>query len=360
MKENGIKGKLMNDLSSRDHEQLPMFAIVIAVNHSIACLEYCLKSLGNLDYPKALFRVVLVDCHLIDGLKDFLADKLAGYPVHVTRLELPKTQQRLESWLKDARVNEARNAAIQKVPAQYYVFTEDDCMVMPDWLTKFAAAFEEGISAAGGPDILPEGMGWFAKALDYILNSYLGTAGLKRGDRIKKNWYYPRHQNMAVSAKAIGQIGKFPEEMTLEGEIEMAKRLLDAGLKIKYLNDNPVWHRRETTYLKFLKRNEYQAAEKVKLLRRRQAFFPSPYFPVLLVIISGIFLALLSLVNMSIRTALLTLICCYILLVLFAAGTSALRNRRLTVGLGVILLMPSHHLSLALGILRGAFSRPTN
>ena len=63
---------------------------------------------------------------------------------------------------------------------------------------------------------------------------------------------------------------------------DTVRLVLDAPSTVDILPDNPVWHRRETTYLNFVRRNVYQTTEKVKLLRRQHAFNQSPHFLVLI------------------------------------------------------------------------------
>jgi GT2 family glycosyltransferase len=233
-------------------------------------------------------------------------------------------------------------------------------MFEQDWLTRFDRVLSDDLGAAGGPDVLPEGLGWLPRALDCILNSFLGTAGAKQGDRGKDEWYYPRKENTVIPAKVIKLIGKFPEEMIFGAEMEMARRIRNAGLKIKYMPDNPVWHRRVTTFRNLIRRNIYHASEKVKLLRRQRAFSRSPHFIVFLSAAVGLSLGLFSMVNTHARSLFLAMTGFYLATVLFIAAASLIRTRSVSVGLGVLLLLPSHHLSIMTGVIKGAASKVTD
>lgn len=336
------------------------YSIIIAVTHKLKDLKDCLDSLENLDYQKDLFHVALVDCHVVKGLQDFFSKQTQHYVYPITTLTLPEQPDKHKTWLHESRLNEARNFAMQKVPGRYFVFTEDDCMFEPDWLTKFDRVLSDDLGAAGGPDILPEGMGWLPRALDCILNSFLGTAGAKRGDKGKNEWYYPRKENTVIPAKVIKRIGKFPENMIFGAEMEMAKRIRDAGLQIKYIPDNPVWHRRVTTFRNLIRRNIYHAAEKVRLLRRQRSFSRSPHFIVFLAAATGLSLGLFSMVNNYARSLFLAMTGLYLAAVLFIAASSFIRTRSVSVGLGILLLLPSHHLSIMTGVVKGAASKVTD
>jgi len=347
----------MNELSIKETKQILKFTIIIAVTHSIDCLRKCLKSLERLDYSKELFHVVLIDCHVIGGLKSFFEVNVKDYACQITTLSLPEQHGKHKTWLHEARLNEARNYAMAAVPGQYFVFTEDDCMFESDWLTKFDRVLHNDLGAAGGPDVLPEGMRWLPRAFDCILNSFLGTAGGKRGDGFRNEWYYPRKENTVIPAKVIKRIGNFPENMIFGAEMEMAKRIRDAGPEIKYMPDNPVWHWRDTTFRNLIRRNIYHAAEKVKLLRRQRAFIRSPHFIVFLAAAAGLILGLLAIVNNYARSLFLTMTGLYLATVLFISISSFRRTRSLSVCLGILLLLPSHHFSIMTGVVKGAASK---
>jgi GT2 family glycosyltransferase len=345
-------------VSAKDQsKQLPLFAIIIAVTHSLEDLELCLSSLERLDFPKQDFHIALVDCHVTPGLSEFFAEKLRNYNFSVTPLSLPSNPKPGPDWLHDSRLNEARNYAIERIPGRYYVFTEDDCMFPPDWLRKFETALTDETGALGGPDFLPDGMGWFPRALDCILGSFFGTFGAKRGKVLNEEWYYPRKENTLIPASVFDRVGHFPEKMIFGAEIEMAKRIRDAGYEIKYLPDNFVLHRRVTTFTRLLKRNALMSSDKVKLQREQDVFNQSPHFFVLLAAVALVLVGLLSLAIGPARSLLVALIAIYIVILIYAAVSSLIHSKSLSVGLGVLLLMPFHHFSIVCGTIHGALTK---
>lgn len=339
-------------------DNVPFFTIIIAVTHSLEDLDLCLSSLERLDYPQESYQVVLVDCHVLPGLKEFFEEKLQKYSFRVSPLTLPSQPSKdWPHWLHEARLNEARNYAMKRFPGRHYVFTEDDCMFYPNWLQKFEAALNHEVGALGGPDFLPEGMGWFPMALECILSSFFGTAGAKRGKVPKQEWYYFRKENTAIPAEVFDRVGRFPEKMVFGAEMEMSKRIRDAGLRIEYLPDNPVLHRRVATFGNLLRRNFYISAEKVRLLRQQDAFIKSPHFFVLAAGIAGAFIGLLSLISSLAQSALWVLIGMYIVILAFVGISSIVRKKSVPVGLGVLLLLPFHHLSILCGVIKGVVTK---
>jgi hypothetical protein len=333
------------------------YSVIIAVTHNLVDLRDCLDSLERLEYSRHLFRVALIDCHVVEGLQDFFRTCLPLYTFPITAFSLPESPVRHVSWLHEARVNEARNAAMEKAPAQYFIYSEDDCTFERDWLIKFDLKVQDDTGALGGPDLLPHGMPWLPRSLDWLLQSFVGTAGAKRGGGLREDWYYARKENLLIPAKVISRIGVFPENIVSGAEMEMARRIRAAGLTVRYLPDNPVWHRRTTTFRNLIRRNIYHSAEKVRLLRRQRAFSRSPHFIILLAVATGLLLGTGALMASALRISFLAGASGYLLLVLFVALQSLVGTRKLTTGLGLLLLVPSHHLSIAFGVLKGALSR---
>ncbi|MFH1371533.1 MAG: glycosyltransferase [Planctomycetota bacterium] len=340
-------------------ESIPEFTIIIPVIHSLEDIERCLSSLDKLDCPREQFQVVLVDCGVLEGLQQLFAERLERCSFRVTALTLPERPADSKSWLIEERINEARNFAIQRVSGQCYVFTEDDCMFETDWLAKFRDALTDDVGAVGGPDILPDGLTWLPRSLDCLLSSYLGSAGTHRGDGRAADEYYPRKENMAIPAKVLERIGKFPEDRLLGAEMEMANRMRDAGLRIKFLSDNPVWHRRITSFRNFIRVAAWMASEKVKLMRQRRTFRRSLHFMMLLAAIAVTVIAILSLLNRYAFMLLAGLVGLYFIAVLSTAVCAAVRTRSICVWFGMLLMMPFYHFGLTFGVIRGAVAKIT-
>jgi GT2 family glycosyltransferase len=331
--------------------------VIITVIHSLEDLSRCLKSLNRLDYPKDLYQVAILDCRVVYGLSDFLSEYLPKQNYNVNVLQLPEKPLKGPRWLIEQRTNEACNHAIKMMPAQLYVFSEDDCTFEPDWLKRYVHALTDEVGALGGPDILPNGLGWFPKSLDFVLNSFFGTAGIRGTSTHASDHYYPRKQNMAVPARVIKQVGGFPQDILVGGELHLTKRIRAAGFKVQFLPDNPVIHRRTTTYINFFRLNAYRATANVKSLRKQKAFTSSLHFLVFLTFLIFVLLGPLSLFSVYLRVLLTTFVVMYGIALVISGFISTIRTHSISTGLGVLLLMPTHHISLAIGTFYGAVKR---
>jgi GT2 family glycosyltransferase len=348
---------LPQSIHKNEMKPATFFTIIIPVAHSLEDLRRCLNSLEDLNYSKEHFLVVLVDSRVVQGVELFLKENLPGYKIKITPFYLPDKSKVKADWYIEARINEARNYAMQMVPGHYYVFTADDCTFEPDWLNKFGASLSKDTGAVGGPDLLPEEMGLFPKAIDCILNSYLGSAGMHRGQGRGSSNYYPRKENILIPSGVIDHVGKFSEEFVIAGEMEIAKRIRNANFNVVYLPDNPVWHWRKTSFLNFCRTAAYTAFEKVLIMRKNHAFFKSTHFFVLLAAIAGILVSLLSLVNKHFLILSVTTAFVYFIALFSTAISSAFSSRSLRVGFMVLLFIPVYHASLVVGITRGALAK---
>jgi GT2 family glycosyltransferase len=339
-------------------EQISDFTIFVPIIHPLENLKRCMSSLDGLDYPRERFQVVFVDCREVEGVEEFLKENLPEHGFRAVTLSLgARPSTGLPHWLTEGRLNEARNYTVENVPGRCYVFTEDDCTFEVDWLKKIEGALGDGVGAVGGPDLLPSGLGWLPRVIDCVLNSYLGTAGTRRGDGRRKDRFHLRKENMAVPAWVFERVGKFPEKKQLGGEMSLTQLIRKAGLKVLYLPENPVWHRRVTKFSTFFRLTAYMAYEKVRLMREMRTFIPSPHFVVLLAAISGPLIILFSLVNSYARLFIVATACAYLVALIACAVSSALSTRSVSVGLGIFLLIPAHHLGITFGTTKGAFSR---
>ena len=329
------------------------FCVVVPVNHNIGYFRMCLESLERMDYPQEQFKVVTVDCGQVSGLDEFARIELPKLRIPLLHLVLPPGPPSELSWMHEHRMNEARNAAVTACPAEFYIFTEDDTSFHPDWLHKTERWIDDRTGALGGPDILPDDMGPLAEALDELLNSPLGSPG--RGKQIRDENFCPRKDYLVIPAKVLAAIGPFPEDLLFGAEIEICRRVRADGWDVRYMADNPIWHRRVTTVGTFLKRNVSIAREKVQLLRRQGRFWKSAHALVLYATVAAVTISVLAFFSRAFAGLWLLGIAAYVLIAFALALRTLIRKRHAGSAATVIGLLPCHHASVACGVLLGLF-----
>lgn len=105
------------------------FSIIIPTRNRASLLDRCLTALEGLDYPRNDFEVLVID----DGSDTPLTDLIDRHSPALT----------VRSYQSDANgPARARNFGLNCARGDYVVFTDDDCIPQPDWLTAFDRAFK--------------------------------------------------------------------------------------------------------------------------------------------------------------------------------------------------------------------------
>lgn len=224
------------------------FSVAIACSRKAESLDATLRSLSELEYAHG-FEVIIIDDKAWEGREGAaLRAKRAGLTVRY--ICLPGIG-RASAW----------NVALQESGGEYMAFLDDGCIPGRDWLTAYSAAFGEWTTGvAGGPDCAPRHVSVFGRSLDYVLNSFIGTLGARRGVSAACI-YYPRPWNMAARREALRLAGGFDEPAPECPEVMMISRLRQIGYKAAYQPDAPV-ERGRTGLLGFLARTFRLSAER--------------------------------------------------------------------------------------------------
>ena len=149
--------------------QKAFFSIVIPTYNRPERLASCLKAITELNYPRDRFEVIVVD----DGSKTPLDSVVTPFG---ERIEVKLIRQ------ANAGPAAARNRGAKAAKGEYLAFTDDDCQPTADWLTQFAAAFENAPSAMlGGKTINALSDNPFStasqKLIDYLYDYYNPAKG---------------------------------------------------------------------------------------------------------------------------------------------------------------------------------------
>lgn len=334
----------------------PKFSIVVAVNHSVDNLKLCLESLERLAYPRDAFSVVIVDYGGVSGMDDFAAKELASYRLPLAHLVLPPRAKPVPEGVPEARMNESRNLAVARCPAEYYIFTEDDVSLDPDWLRKVEGWLDGRTGALGAPDRLPSGMGAMADALDVLLNSPIGSPG--RMKRVQEQDFCPRKDCFVIPSRVLVDIGPWPESLLYGGEMEMVRKIRALGLDIKSMSDAPIWHRRVTRFARFLQRNVEIARERTRVLRRQGRFVRSAHALLLCATTGVVALGVAAVFHRGAAMVFALALAVGAFLLAALALKTLLAKRSPAAAAWMLALAPCHLASVAWGVLTGLSGTP--
>ncbi len=218
----------------------PSVTVIVPVRNGEQTIQPLLESLQKLDYDRNKVEVIVVDGNSTDKTREIVKK----YPV---KLVVEKKKG----------LNLARNVGIKCSNGEIIAFTDSDCVVPPNWITKIVENFKDpNVSCVGGS----------AKARDddfvsqYADNSIVRLMPFftKREElgKVKPFFRHPAGCNMAFRRKVAEDVGYFDENIQYGfDEVEFADRVCKAGHKMVLDPDVLVWHKHRSTLKDFLKQN---------------------------------------------------------------------------------------------------------
>ncbi|QIB74233.1 glycosyltransferase [Halogeometricum borinquense] len=144
----------------------------------------------------------------------------------------------------------ARNRGWRRASGEFILFTDDDCVVPPEWIETLVEEFEEGIAAVGG-SLVP-------------LDELLETNSFARAHRFRDQMSYDEpdepvrgHDDLAVGGTAnvayrrdvLAEMDGFDESFPLAAgeDADLQRRVVEAGYDMKFVpiavrhNDDYAW-----------------------------------------------------------------------------------------------------------------------
>jgi cellulose synthase/poly-beta-1,6-N-acetylglucosamine synthase-like glycosyltransferase len=218
----------------------PLVTVVVPVRNGAQTIQPLLESLQKLDYDRNAVEVIVVDGNSTDKTQEIVKK----YPVKLVVEE-------------KKGLNLARNIGIKNSNGEIVAFTDADCIVPPNWITKIVENFKDpSVSCVGGS----------AEALDddfvsqYADNSIVRLMPFftKREEvtKVKPFLRHPAGCNMAFRRKVAEEVGYFDENIQFGfDEVEFTDRICRAGYKMVLDPEVLVWHKHRATLKEFFKQN---------------------------------------------------------------------------------------------------------
>jgi glycosyltransferase involved in cell wall biosynthesis len=221
------------------HAELPDIfycSIVIPTYNRPERLHNCLNAIAQLDYPRDRFEVIVVDDGSHQPL-DAVVEPLR------TKLNLTLLRQ------TNSGPASARNAGAAIARGQYLIFTDDDCLPTPNWLTALEQQFQLTPHALIG-----------GQTLNALPDNFYSTASQLLIDYLYD--YYNRHSasanffasnNFAMPTSTFRLLHGFDTSFPLAAgeDREFCDRWQHQGYPTQYAPDAQVYHAHHLTLLKF-------------------------------------------------------------------------------------------------------------
>ncbi len=214
-----------------------MLAVLIATHNGETTLARTLASFLELEEPQGGWRLVIVDNGSVDSTRTIIDSFTSRLPL--TYLFEPKKGK-----------NRALNAALAEARGDLMVFTDDDVIVSPRWLSSLRACADElpQYAILGGP-VLPH---WPAPPDTWILSSVKLNAVFSVLDLEVDGPQDPRlvfGPNMAIRSSALRSGIRFDESLGPVGgrysqgdETDLLIRLMQSGCEAWFCSKAVVHH----------------------------------------------------------------------------------------------------------------------
>lgn len=218
----------------------PLISVVIPTRHRPKEVRACLRSLTGQSLPRTEWEVIVVE----DGDETQADDAL--------ELMFPELPAR---YLRQAHAGcgAARNTGVEAARGKYVVFTDDDCLLPPDWLAKLASCMDRaGGRLIAGRTVNALGDNPYSEAtqklIDYLLvrfNADPDCAMLAIGN------------NFAVPVEDFRKLGGFGKQFYRRAaeERDFCARWRADGRLILYVPDLICHHAHRLTFASFLRQH---------------------------------------------------------------------------------------------------------
>ncbi len=185
-------------------------SVIVPAYNAENCIEYCLKSLLNLNYPS--YEIIIVDNNSTDRTKEIIKK----YPVNYL------FENKRGSY-------SARNKGVKHATGEIICFTDSDCIVDKNWLTEIIKPFKYNKVGGVGGKIIP----LFNDS--NVIEKY--SAKLVSNKLMNKT-----HWICTANAAYRKDLIKFDEKFKSWGDYDLSYRLYRNHIKLSYKKEAIVYH----------------------------------------------------------------------------------------------------------------------
>jgi glycosyltransferase involved in cell wall biosynthesis len=204
-------------------------SVIIPTHNRGSSLKTTLLSLINQTYQKDRYEIIIVDDGGSDGTKNMIEELNKQMNSRIKYL-----------WQKNQGPAAARNLGIKNAKADIISFTDDDCIVHPDWIERIIEAFSKDKDAMiiGGETLPQKGRIVAAVGQGLTKNAFFDYVNGK-----KETIFFPTC-NTAFRKEVFKKAGYFDISFPLAAgeDLEFSWRCFKKGLKLLYKPEIIVTH----------------------------------------------------------------------------------------------------------------------
>ena len=236
----------------------PPLSVIICTRNRCAALAGALDSLAGQNPGAGPFEIVVVD----DGSKDDTAAVCRQFQAKLPTLRCVSTGNH-------AHLASARNLGVGTARGDLLLFTDDDCVVAPDWVESMRAALAQHPIVAGAVDVAGES---FVEDCHIIAQFHSFLPGRDAGPET-----FIAGANMGFHRSVISEMDGFDPAQRLASDTEFILRCRERGLPVQFTPSPLVVHRpgRQSLAVAFRYARDHTAVT-IRLRRRFRGLLRTP------------------------------------------------------------------------------------
>ncbi|HMS63840.1 MAG TPA: glycosyltransferase family A protein [Ignavibacteria bacterium] len=181
------------------------FSVIVSTYNRAQTIWMCMDSLVKQNYPKEDFEIIIVNNNSSDNTEEVIEKYIEDYPdIKIKYYFVPRPGQVY-----------ARQIGILASENEILSFTDDDGILIPDWLKEIANVFEKNENAAGVAGKIE--IKWDEKPPEWIYDYESQLGKLDYGNEIKYEvGLYMNAGNLSIKKDVLIDVGGFNPEMVGE------------------------------------------------------------------------------------------------------------------------------------------------
>ena len=218
----------MKNIPAPEEDSLPGVSIIVTTFNSELTIDECLRSILELDYPKKLLEIIVID----GGSTDATTKRAEAYPVKIVYSQLNPPA--------------AYNLVLKTVKNKIIGLIDSDAKVENNWLKKLVKHLDDPkVAGASGTVETWNKNKLIPRVIGYELNY--------RYQKLPKTIERVATMNLLLKTKVTLEIGGFDEALPTQYDTDIGTRLAEAGYKIAFDVKAVCYHFHRPTLLAFFK-----------------------------------------------------------------------------------------------------------
>ncbi len=201
----------------------PRISVIVPFHANEREIEHCCAALLAQDYPQDAHEILFVNSNSPDRSPRLL-------PAHPRIRVLRQTSPGAYA---------ARNLGLAHATGEIIAFTDADCAVAPDWLSRIS----EAMTDPGTHIVVGSYRTASTRFTVRAMTAYENAKNRMIFDGLDEALYYGYTNNMAVRRAVFDRLGAFPDRMRGSDVILVRRQILAAGVdSVRYVDDMRVDH----------------------------------------------------------------------------------------------------------------------